>query len=173
MSNSFTAKREADAQNFDLAELKSARLVIASESNRYQSLNPAKIKQITGGNDIRAAFKHRDMFSYRPQFKVWLVSNHEVNGDPDDDALWGRMQVLTFPRSHLGEEDTELKQRLRRPGNLQGVLRWAVEGGDALVRQGALAASSGRAGGDQSPPRQPRLRESVGARMLCPECAER
>jgi putative DNA primase/helicase len=126
--NSFTAKREADAQNFDLAELKSARLVIASESNRYQSLNPAKIKQITGGNDIRAAFKHRDMFSYRPQFKVWLVSNHEVNGDPDDDALWGRVQVITFPRSHLGEEDTELKQRLRAPGNLQGLLRWAVEG---------------------------------------------
>jgi putative DNA primase/helicase len=127
--NSFTAKREADAQNFDLAELKSARLVVATESNRYQSLNPAKIKQITGGNDIRAAFKHRDMFSYRPQFKVWLVSNHEVNGDPDDDALWGRVQVLTFPRSHLGEEDLELKQRLRTPGNLQGVLRWAVEGG--------------------------------------------
>jgi putative DNA primase/helicase len=35
--NSFTAKREADTQNFDLAPLKPARIVFASESNKFQS----------------------------------------------------------------------------------------------------------------------------------------
>jgi len=134
----FTAKRDADAQNFDLAGLKPSRLVVASESNRYQSLNPAKAKQITGGNDIRACFKHHDAFTYRPQFKVWLVSNHEVNADADDDALWGRVQVFTFPRSHLGEEDTTLKARLREAANLQGVLRWAVEGAMRWYATGRL-----------------------------------
>ena len=125
---SFTAKRDNDSQNFDLAELKPSRIVIASESNRYQALNPAKIKSMTGGNYIRCAFKHKDMFTYRPQFKVWLVSNHQVNADADDDALWGRVQVFTFPHSHLGSEDVSLKARMRSPENLRGVLRWAVEG---------------------------------------------
>ncbi len=42
--NSFTAKREGDVSNFDLAPLKPSRIIFASESNKSQSLNPAKIK---------------------------------------------------------------------------------------------------------------------------------
>jgi len=126
--NSFTAKRENDSQNFDLAPLKAARIVFASESNKYQSLNPAKIKQLTGGNLIHCAFKHRDFFTYRPQYVVWLSSNHEVNGDPDDDALWGRIKVVHFPHSKLGSEDKSLKYRMQSPEILEGVLAWLIDG---------------------------------------------
>jgi putative DNA primase/helicase len=124
----FTAKRDNDSQNFDLADLKPARLVVASESTRTQALNTAKVKQLTGGNWTRCAFKHRDMFTYRPQYKVWLVSNWEVKADADDDAAWGRVQVFTFPHSHLGAEDMTLKDKMKSPEVLRGVLRWAVEG---------------------------------------------
>ncbi len=137
---SFTAKRDNDSQNFDLAELKPARLVIASESNRYQALNPAKIKSLTGGNHVRCAFKHRDMFTYRPQFKVWLVSNHEVLADADDDALWARVQVFPCPRSFVGVEDVHLKARMRSPAVLTGVLRWSIEGASAYYAAGRLVA---------------------------------
>jgi len=126
--NSFTAKRENDSQNFDLAPLKAARIVFASESNKYQTLNPAKIKQLTGGNLIHCAFKHRDFFTYRPQYVVWLSSNHEVNGDPDDDALWGRIKVVNFPNSKLGNEDKSLKARMQSPEILEGVLAWLIDG---------------------------------------------
>lgn len=124
----FTSKREGDTQNFDLAPLKPTRLVVTSESNRYETLNAGKIKQLTGGNYIRAALKHRDLFTYRPQFKPWLVSNMPVNADVDDDALWYRVKVLEFPHSHVGAEDKTLKARMRSDTNLRGVLRWAVEG---------------------------------------------
>lgn len=127
----FTAKREGDTQNFDLAPLKPARLIVTSESNRYENLNTGKIKQLTGGNYIRCAYKHRAHFTYRPQFKAWLVSNHPVSADVDDDALWYRVKVITFPNSHIGREDKHLKQRLRTPEVLAGVLRWAVDGAAA------------------------------------------
>jgi putative DNA primase/helicase len=126
--NTFTAKRDGDTQNFDLAPLRPSRIVFASESNRYQALNPAKIKQLTGGDYVYCAFKHRDHFRYRPQYTVVLLSNHEVNGDPEDDALWGRVLVVTFPTSHLGTEDKGLKEHLRQSEHLQGLLRWVVEG---------------------------------------------
>ena len=126
--NSFTAKREGDVSNFDLAPLKPCRIIFASESNRSQSLNPAKIKQLTGGDQVRACFKHKDFFSYRPQFKVWMLSNHPVNGDPDDDALWGRVRVIEFPNSFLGKEDKGKKERLKEPDALKGVLSWIVQG---------------------------------------------
>jgi putative DNA primase/helicase len=126
--NTFTAKRDQDASNFDLAPLKPARVVLASESNRFQSLNPAKIKSLTGGNEVNCCYKHRDFFNYKPLFKVWLSSNWEVNADADDDALWGRLRVIHFPNSFLDREDKTLKRRMISPDNLQGVLRWAVEG---------------------------------------------
>lgn len=124
----FTAKRDGDMQNFDLAPLKPARFIAASESSKYDTLNEAKIKTATGGDWIRCSFKHKDHFEYRPQFKIWLVSNHPVSGDVDDDAFWGRLRVILFPHSFLGKEDKNLKRRMRSAKNLEGVLCWLVEG---------------------------------------------
>jgi putative DNA primase/helicase len=124
----FTGKLDGDGQNFGLAPLKPSRFVAASESGKYQQLNTERIKSITGGNDIRCAFKYRTHFSYRPQFKLWLSSNHPINADAEDDALWSRVRVIEFPNSYLGREDKRLKQRMRSPEVLEGVLAWAVEG---------------------------------------------
>ncbi len=126
--NTFTAKREGDAQNFDLAPMKAARLVFASESNKYQSLNPAKVKALTGGNLVYCAFKYGQHFSYKPQYAVWLSSNHEINADAEDDALWGRVKVIGFPHSNLGKEDKSLKLHMQSRENLEAVLSWLIDG---------------------------------------------
>jgi len=124
----FTAQRTGDSQNFDLAPLRPARMIIASESNAYERFNEAKVKALTGGDEVYCAFKHRAHFNYRPAFKIWLLSNQPVNADPDDDAVWARIRLIHFPHSHLGREDKGLKERMKSPSNLRGVLAWAVEG---------------------------------------------
>lgn len=124
----FTAQRTGDSQNFDLAPLKPCRMVMASESNQYERFNEAKVKMLTGGNEVYCAFKHQTHFGYRPQYKIWLSSNQTVNADPDDDAVWGRLRVIVFPYSHLGSEDKTLKHGMRSTVVLEGALTWAVEG---------------------------------------------
>jgi putative DNA primase/helicase len=124
----FTSVRNGDTSNFDLAPLKPCRFVAASESGKNAPLNPEKIKAMTGRNQIRCSFKHKTHFEYQPAFKIWLSSNHPVNVDVEDDAAWGRMRVIDFPNSHLGNEDKTLKIRFTTPAMLRGVLRWAVEG---------------------------------------------
>lgn len=124
----FTAKRDGDSQNFDLAPLKPCRFVAASESKSYERFNEAMLKQVTGGNDIYCAHKHQTPFNYKPQFKIWLSSNHPINADPDDDAVWGRIRAIEFHTSHLGSEDKELKRKMRSPAMLEAVLAWAIEG---------------------------------------------
>ena len=126
--STFTAARSGDSQNFDLAPLKPCRIVMASESNAYERFNEAKVKALTGGNEVYCAFKHHTHFSYRPEFKIWLSSNQPVNADPDDDAVWGRLRVVEFNQSYLGKEDKGLKERMKSPAVLRGVLAWAVAG---------------------------------------------
>jgi len=124
----FTAKRDHDAQNFDLAGLKATRFIVASESNKYEVLNPRRIKAVTGGDQIRCAHKYGEPFGYFPQFKIWLISNHPLKADAEDDAIWARVNVINFPNSYLGREDKGLKRRMLDTRNLEAVLKWAVEG---------------------------------------------
>jgi putative DNA primase/helicase len=136
--NTFTAKREGDSQNFDLAPLKACRFISASESNKHERFDDAKVKMVTGNDPITASFKHKDSFTYIPQYKIWLLSNNPVNGDVDDDAFWYRVRVIEFPHSFAGKEDTGLKERMASPANLRAVLAWAVEGARQWYAAGRL-----------------------------------
>lgn len=146
--NTFTAKREGDSQNFDLAPLKACRFISASESNKHEKFDDAKVKMVTGNDPVTASFKHKDSFTYIPQYKIWLLSNNPVNGDVDDDAFWYRVRVIEFPHSFAGKEDTGLKERLVSPENLRAVLAWAVRGAQQwyaagrLTLPGSVAAST-------------------------------
>jgi len=136
--STFIAKRDGDAQNFDLAGMKPSRLIFASESNKYQMLNPASIKKLTGGNWVRARHLYKDFFEYRPQYKPWLSSNHPVNGDPDDSVLWNRVLVIELPNSYIDREDKDLKDRLKTLQAQTGLLRWLAIGAKRWYKDGLV-----------------------------------
>jgi len=133
----FTANRDSDTNNFDMASLRTARMLFASESERRHSLNAPFVKSMTGGDLLYAAFKGKDGFNFRPRFKTVLSSNYEVNADAYDSAVWGRLVVVNFPHSFLDREDN-LKAVFRQPEMLQGVLKWAVEGAMKWYKAGRL-----------------------------------
>lgn len=123
-----TFTRRRDGNSFDLAPLKAARIVVASESEKKNPLNEATVKTITGRDRITCAFKGKDEFSYTPNYKIWLASNHPVTGDPDDDAFWNRVKVIPCPWSKAGSEDKNLKDHMTKPEYLRGVLAYVILG---------------------------------------------
>lgn len=125
---SFLEKKYGGDQGFLLAYLKSVRFLAASESKNSHWLDAAKLKRWTGGNLVTCAYKYGKHFTYLPQFKIWLTSNFPPRMDADDTAAWERLRVISFPRSWLGSEDKTLKERMRSPEVLKGVLTWAVLG---------------------------------------------
>jgi len=125
---SLVRTRENDANSADLAALRPCRIVFASESERGDWLNAALLKSLTGGNLVNCAFKYLPFFSYRPQYAIWLTSNHPVSLDVDDAAAWSRIRAIRFPNSWLGREDRGLKEYWSRPAQLEQVLAWAVHG---------------------------------------------
>jgi len=124
--------RQSGNQNFDLARLYNARIVLASEPNDRDYLNADMIKVMTGDDGMTAAFKRQDNFEFLPKFKVWVQSNYPPNTQGNDDALWGRIKLIYAPNSYYGRENTQLKKQLLE--NLEGVLLWLVQGAIAWYR---------------------------------------
>ncbi len=135
--STFAQKRDGDSQNFDLAPLRPARMVVATETNKGERFNSGFTKEITGGGSIRCAFKHKDQFEYKVGFKIWISSNNMLNADPDDSALWTRMRVIEFPHSRSEDEaDPEVKKRLK--AYLEGLFLFVVQGAMKWYQQGRL-----------------------------------
>jgi putative DNA primase/helicase len=125
---SLTDTRSGSDQNFDLAGLYHARFVHASESKDTDWLDSAKLKALSGGNWVRAAFKGKNLFTYRPQYTVLITSNEPPKMKAEDSAAWYRLKALEFPISKAGAEDKRLKSLLRDPEHITAVLNWVIEG---------------------------------------------
>lgn len=123
--------------NNDVARLRAARFVAASETDKSKRLSENFIKQVTGRDMITARFLRKEFFEFRPQFKVWLASNHKPEIRGTDDALWMRPLIIPFmqkfwsiddPDKPVGAAiaDPDLEKKLR--AELPGILAWAVQG---------------------------------------------
>ncbi len=110
-----------------VAELKGRRFVVSSEINEASRLNEAKLKALTGQDDMPARKLYKSPFSFVPEATLWLAVNHAPEIRDSSDASWRRIRVISFPRSFQGEEvDKELEEHLRH--ELVGILGWMLRG---------------------------------------------
>jgi len=119
----------------DLAALKGVRFVTAYESGKGMWLNEGKVKQMTGGDPISARFMRAEYFTFEPEFKIWLCTNHKPTIRGVDDAIWDRIKLIPFTiriRDH--EVDLYLGDKLR--AELPGILNWAVAGYQRFKEEG-------------------------------------
>jgi putative DNA primase/helicase len=111
----------------DLARLRGARFVVASEPEAEQKMAEGLLKTLTGGDKIAARFLNKEYFEFTPKFKLWLQTNFKPLFSGEDGALWRRVTLIPFrvtiPKA---EQDLELLSKLKK--ELPGILRWAVEG---------------------------------------------
>lgn len=111
----------------DLAALKGARFVSASEVGRGRHLDEVVVKQLTGGDMIKARFLYQEAFEFRPQFKLFLATNHKPIIRGTENAIWRRPRLIPFTVTiPEAEQDKYLLDKLRT--ELPGILCWAVEG---------------------------------------------
>jgi P4 family phage/plasmid primase-like protien len=121
--------KHGDSIPNDIARLKGARFVSASETGESKVLDEAAIKDMTGGDRIAARFMRAEWFEYTPHFKIFLSTNHKPRIIGRDEAIWDRIRLVPFevriPDSERRPMD-ELLADFR--AELPGVLAWAVKG---------------------------------------------
>jgi len=120
----FTASRN-DRHSTELAMLRGARLVTASETEEGRKWAEARIKALTGGDPITARFLYQNNFTYRPQFKLTIVGNHAPRLANPDDAMRRRFNILGF-NVKPAEPDFHLEERLKAEHGR--ILAWIIEG---------------------------------------------
>lgn len=109
----------------ELADFQGKRLVIASEVAQGKVWAEDRIKQLTGGDRIRARFMRENFFEFDPQHKIVVVGNHQPSLAVVDDAMRRRFNVLPFIHKPA-RPDAHLEERLR--AEYDGILAWMIEG---------------------------------------------
>ena len=131
----FLRKKEGSIPN-DVARLKGARFVWASENERGSRLSEALIKEMTGGDRMSARFMRGEFFEFYPEFKPWMATNHkpQIRGDR---AIWRRLKLIPFEVSipvEVQKPRHEVMAMFR--AEFPGILAWAVQGCLEWQREG-------------------------------------
>jgi putative DNA primase/helicase len=122
--DTFTASK-SDKHPTDLAMLRGARLVTASETEEGKPRAEARIKQMTGGDPITARYMRQDFFTFIPHFKLTIVGNHQPVLRNVDEASRRRFNIIPFTRKPE-RPDPQLEEKLK--AEYPAVLRWMIEG---------------------------------------------
>ncbi len=111
----------------DVARLRGARLVTASEAEADQRLAESLIKQMTGGDKISARFLRQEWFDFEPTHKIFLATNHKPIIQGTDPAIWRRIRLIPFNVT-IPEKERDLKLLEKLKQELPSILTWAVKG---------------------------------------------
>lgn len=111
----------------DLAMLRGARLVTATETEDGRRWAAAKIKVLTGADTVSARFMRQDFFEYRPQFTLIISGNHKPGLRSVDEAMRRRLHLTPFTQTiPAHERDPDLPKKLQ--AEWPAILRWMIEG---------------------------------------------
>ncbi len=119
----------------ETATLPGVRLLFGNETQEGVRLNERLVKDLTGGDTIRAQALYKQGFNFRPVCKLWMFGNHKPEISGTDYGIWRRVLLVPFTAQISAEEqDKNLALKLR--DELPGILNWALAGLRAWERVG-------------------------------------
>jgi len=119
--------RYNDAHPTERTDLFGKRFVAAVETDDGRRLAESLVKELTGGDRVRARRMREDFWEFKPTHKVVLACNHKPEVRGTDYAIWRRLRLVPFTVVIPDEEkDKQLPQRLQT--ELPGILAWCVVG---------------------------------------------
>jgi len=135
-SETFMYRRGKDSSPQEIARLAGVRGTGISEIREGDSFNDELVKQVVGGDKVTGRHLYKGAFTYTPQFKLWIATNHDPSST--DAALMRRLKRIMFPYTVPKEKrDPELKKAVRSYIQ-EHILAWIVEGAMKYLAKGAL-----------------------------------
>nr|UVY17297.1 MAG: D5 N terminal like protein [Bacteriophage sp.]UWD54645.1 MAG: D5 N terminal like protein [Bacteriophage sp.]UWF86772.1 MAG: D5 N terminal like protein [Bacteriophage sp.] len=138
-AESLAAKQNVDSRtaNGDIARLVGCRLCNAPEPEKRMIFDTALLKQLLGRDSITCRELYQREFSFIPKFKLIINTNYLPVVTDDTVFSSGRINVISFNRHFSeNEQDKNLKDRLKSPKELSGILNWCIRGLQLYRKEG-------------------------------------
>ena len=111
----------------ELTDLHGRRFVACIEAEDGRRMAESLVKELTGGDRIRARGMRENFWEFQPTHKIWLVANYKPVIRGQDYGIWRRVKLIPFnviiPDD---EQDKQLPAKLLK--ELPGILNWALAG---------------------------------------------
>src|SRR5262249_32924191 len=125
-----------NASDYEMVQLRAARLVIASETPKNAIFHAPIVKQITGADTLHGRHPYGSPETFQATFAFWLRTNTVPRVDEGDLAMSERLLVIPFDRYfEEHERGPGLRDRLFVEEG-PAILAWAVEGHRVFAREG-------------------------------------
>jgi putative DNA primase/helicase len=111
----------------ELADLFGKRFVACIEAEDGRRLAESLVKELTGGDRIRARHMREDFWEFSATHKIWLAANHKPQVRGTDHGIWRRIKLIPF--TVIIPDDQQDKELLNKLlAELPGILNWALAG---------------------------------------------
>ena len=116
-----------DSHPTERADLFGKRFVACIETEDGRRLAESLVKELTGGDRVRARRMREDFWEFAPTHHVWLAGNYKPTIRGTDHGIWRRVKLIPFDVVISDDEqDKHLSSKLA--GELSGILNWALAG---------------------------------------------
>jgi len=128
-------KKKNESHPTERADLFGRRFVATIEVEDGRQMAEALVKQLTGGDKMRARWCHKDNFEFDQTWKFFIAANHKPRIQGTDHGIWRRIKLVPFTVTITeAEKNKQLPQKLRE--EYPGILAWAVTGCLRWLRDG-------------------------------------
>jgi putative DNA primase/helicase len=119
--------KKTDSHPTDRADLFGKRLVVAIETEAGRRLAETMVKELTGGDRIRARRMREDFWEFSPTHTLIMATNHKPVIRGTDNGIWRRLRLVPFTVAVAGDRDDKgMPEKLR--AEAPGILAWCVRG---------------------------------------------
>lgn len=125
---------------FELAELYGKLANVCDDLPGDALKSVGNFKNLTGNAPIMAQYKHRNPFTFLNIAKLFWACNKLPAASEDTIAYYRRFVILQFNRYFIGTKaDIKLLEKLVTPQELSGLLNFALQGLERLLKQGQFS----------------------------------
>ena len=120
------AKR-TDSHPTERADLFGKRLVCCIETDEGQRFNESLLKELSGGDKVRARRMREDFWEFDPTHKIVLAANHKPFVRGTDHGIWRRLRLVPFTVT-IPDDEQDKQLPVKLVAEYAGILAWAVQG---------------------------------------------
>lgn len=132
---SFFVETQQTPHPTEIADLAGRRMCVSCEIPAGKRFDETRLKEITGGDKLKARYMGKDFFEFVPSHTVWITCNEKPRITSTDNSVWRRVRTIPFKITIPADQiDRGLDDALAAESDL--VFTWALEGARAYLSDG-------------------------------------